>query len=148
MAVLHLEMNNIMKLPQDNRYEVINWMATNMFNGNANQTAKFIGCSYNTVINAMRWCKAPSEIVKPGPESILKPHHDIFIISQTHLNHYLTNQELSVMLKQYFPDIPHLSESTVDKRRKQLGLIYTPPISTVMMTNSSRTKRINWCLKI
>lgn len=135
-----------MNLPQDQRYQCLNWIASNVFNGNANQTAKFVGCSYNTVRNAMSWSQNMTKIIKPGPEPMIKEHHLIYILAQTQSNHYLTNKQLADMLMENFNDISHISENTVGTARHKSGLIYAPPRKTVLISESKRKTRINWCL--
>ena len=138
-------MKSIMSLPIEERYGCLSDLCERQFNGNCYKTAAFVGCSVNTVKNAVNRIRYPGPFAKHGPEPKLKAHHLLFIEIETELDHYITNKQLAEKLVQRFQDIDKCSENTVRTARKSLGLKYSPPRQIVKLNEQARRKRIEWC---
>ena len=97
------------------RYSIIICVMQTYCGNKIKPTASFLGISKNTVKKALHFYEKREQVVagKPGPESIIREEHQIYIEAMTLTNPRLTDQDLACMLVENFDNITHCSETTV-----------------------------------
>ena len=139
--LLFWQMKN--QIPQKQRYELIQLMNINHVDITSIQN--IMGCSRNTVYNAIHYTGRNDELPFHGRPTILKPHHLNYIETRTLGNRTLSNHRLSKEIIRDFDDLSKCSPQTICRARHALGIHFLPMKTNCAVTPSSRTKRIDWC---
>ena len=129
-------MNPLMKIPIQQRYEIIRNVYSTT--GDVNKTSQCLNICFNTVQHALR-----SPNVSPREYSKkLNLIHLNYIHAKTIENPFITGDQLSRDIFSTFAI--HVSGRTINRYRNELNLKYRQPIRSVYLSQSAATKRQQW----
>ena len=112
------------------------------FHCSTNMVSHILGCSNQHVKNVISR-NGPNKTYVPqkrGRKTVLNEEHLYYLKYQTLLNRRVTTMELTSGLKKSFSI--EVSPKTVLRALKTLGFRYLPPLPSVYLTPSAKTKRV------
>lgn len=127
----------LMKMDISNRYSYIRHVY-NELGGNIELTHRILSVSKNTIYNSISNVQPNQRIYKKKLDEV----HTIFIHARTIEDPHISGEKLSNELFQLF-DIK-ISGRTINRYRKEMELMFRPPIRSVFISNNASIKRFEF----
>lgn len=103
------------------------------------------GLCSNTIKSAIAWNENPYALGNRGRPRILQEHHMQYIEMRTVSDPFITNARLADEMVAFYPDLTHLSATTIERARRNLALHYLPMCRNCAVTEQSQKTRVKWC---